>query len=166
MTFDPTGYALTSDDGEHLWFLDARMSVRAGGEQTGGAFTVIEWSAPAGFGPPRHIHHAEDEAFYVIDGQMLVECGERRWTVGPGGFVFLPKAVPHAFLVTEGPVRGLVITSPSGFERYIGELGRPAERAGLPTPSAPDVPRLLDAAPRHGHAIVGPPLSLPSVEVS
>lgn len=58
-------------------------------------------------------------------------------------FVFLPHGIAHAFIVSEGSVRGLQITSPAGFEELIADLGEPAEHGGLPTPSAPDVPRLL-----------------------
>jgi len=160
MTFDPRGYVLTEQDGEHLWFLDTRMTVKAGGAQTGGAFTFLEWTAPQGFGPPRHVHGVEDEAFYLLDGELLVECGERRSTAGPGSFIFLPHGIPHAFVVTAGPVRGLQITSPAGFEKFIGELGRPAEHLGLPEPSQPDIELLVAAGRRHGNEITGPPLTV------
>jgi len=160
MSFDPRGYHLKAADGPQLWFLDTRMSVKAGAEQTGGAFTLIEWAAPAGFGPPLHLHHNEDEAFYVLDGEIVIDCGDRRFTAGPGDFAFLPRGIPHTFVVTAGPVRGLQITTPSGFEEFIAELGRPAERPGLPEPSAPDVPRLIAAGQRFGHEILGPPPSV------
>lgn len=93
MSFDPNGYVLSSDDGPSVWFLDTRMTVKAGGEETRGAFTFLEWAAPAGFGPPRHLHNEEDEAFYVLSGRLVVECGEGRWEAGAGGFVFLPAAL-------------------------------------------------------------------------
>jgi quercetin dioxygenase-like cupin family protein len=54
---------------------------------------------PAGFGPPPHLHHREDEAFYVLEGQMTVTCGEQTWTATPGSFVLLPRGIPHAFTV-------------------------------------------------------------------
>jgi quercetin dioxygenase-like cupin family protein len=155
MSFDPHGYRLGPDDGPQLWFLDTRMAVKAGGEQTGEAFTLIEWSAPAGFGPPLHRHDCEDEGFYVLDGAMSVHCGDRRWDVGPGEFVFLPRGIPHTFAVTDGPIRGLQIVSPAGFERFVAELGRPAERPGLPEPSVPDVGRLIETGQRYGHEILG-----------
>ncbi len=158
MSFDPLGYVLDANAGDQTWFLDTRMTVKAGGAQTGGAFTFLEWAAPVGFAPPRHVHHREDEAFYLLEGQITVECGDRHWTVGPGAFVFLPHGIPHAFVVSDGPVRGLQLTSPAGFEQYIQELGRPAEHPGLPEPSQPDVPRLVEAGQRYGHDIVGPPL--------
>jgi len=163
MSFDPRGYVVSADSGDSQWFLDTRMTVLAGGDQTGGSFTFLEWEAPQGFGPPRHIHHREDEAFYVLDGELVVECGDRGWTVGPGGLVFLPRGIAHAFVVSKGPVRGLQITSPAGFEQFITELGRPAERAGLPEPSAPDIPRLTAVMARYGHEMVGPPLTSPAV---
>ncbi|GAB3398994.1 quercetin 2,3-dioxygenase [Flindersiella endophytica] len=157
MTFDPAGYLLTPADGTPIWFLDTRMTVKAGGDQTGGAYTLIEWSAPEGFGPPLHVHNKEDEAFYLLDGQIAINCGDRRWTAGPGDFVFLPHGIPHSFLVTEGVVRGLQLTTPSGFEHFAAELGRPAEHSGLPTPSEPDVPHLIDVSRRYDYQIVGPP---------
>lgn len=161
MTFDPAGYVLDEDAGDPVWFLDTRMTVKAGGEQTNGAFTFLEWSGPEGFGPPRHIHHGEDEAFYLLDGEMTVECGDRVMTAGPGAFVFLPREIPHSFVVTAGPARGLQITAPAGFELFIHELGRPAPRLGLPEPSRPDIPRLLEVGHKYGYEIVGPPLIPP-----
>ena len=71
-SFDAGGYLLTPADGPQLWFLDTRMSVKAGAAQTGGGFTLIEWSAPPGFGPPRHQHDREDEAFYLLGGDITV----------------------------------------------------------------------------------------------
>lgn len=60
-----------------------------------------------GFGPPLHLHASEDEAFYLIDGAIEVSCGDRQWEAGPGGFVFLPRGIPHSFVVSAGPVRGV-----------------------------------------------------------
>jgi quercetin dioxygenase-like cupin family protein len=140
MSFDPNGYVLTPADGDHRWFLDTRMTVKAGAKQTGGAFTLIEWSAPLGFGPPQHVHDQEDEAFYLLEGRLAIDCGDRHWTAGPGDFAFLPRGVPHCFAVTEGPVHGLQITTPSGFEDFLGELSRPATGPGLPRRPNPTSP--------------------------
>jgi quercetin dioxygenase-like cupin family protein len=153
------GYLLAPGDGTQLWVLDTRMNVKAGAAQTGGAFTVIEWSAPIGFGPPLHQHDGEDEAFYLLAGQLTVNCGDHSWTVGPGDFVFLPRGIPHSFLVSDGPAHGLQITAPAGFEEFAAEVGRAAGRPGLPDPEAPDLPRLITASQRHGHQILGPPPS-------
>jgi hypothetical protein len=106
------------------------------------------------------VHQVEDEAFYILDGELVVECGERRSTAGPGAFIFLPHGIPHSFVVSAGPVRGLQITSPAGFEQFITEVGRPAEHLGLPEPSQPDIPLLVEAGRRHGNEIIGPPITV------
>ncbi len=157
MSFDPKGYLVTLDDGPQLWFLDTRMNIKAGGAQTGGAFTFLEWSAPAGFGPPLHRHERDDEAFYLLEGELSLDCGDKHFTAGPGDFMFLPRGIPHTFLVTKGPVHGLQITAPAGFEDFIAAAGRPAEAPGLPGHTEPDMPRLLAAAQRYGSQILGPP---------
>ena len=142
-----SGYVLGAGEGESTWFLGTLMTVKAGGAQTDGAFTLLEWTAPAGFAPPPHVHHAEDEVFYVIEGEMAVRCGDEGWQVGPGSFVFLPRGVEHGFTVTSDvPLRGLQLTTPSGFEQFIAESGEPARTPTLPSPAAPDIPRLLAAA--------------------
>lgn len=157
MSFDPKGYALGAGEGSDFWFLDTRMSVKAAGEETNGAFTLLEWAAPAGFGPPPHRHEAEDEAFYVLDGALQVNCGDRAWQVTSGGFVFLPRGIPHSFMVSQGPVRALQVTSPAGFERFVADLGRPASGPGLPAPEPPDIARVIEVSRRYGAEILLPP---------
>lgn len=74
---DLDGYHLGDGEGTAWWFLDTLMTVKAGADQTNGAFTVIGCRAPAGFGPPLHVHRDEDEGFYVLQGQLAVRCGEQ-----------------------------------------------------------------------------------------
>jgi mannose-6-phosphate isomerase-like protein (cupin superfamily) len=155
---DLRGYARGRDEGTAIWMLDTLMHVKAGAGETRGAYTLIECLAPTGFGPPRHVHTREEEGFYVLQGSMTVECGDDSWQAEPGGFVLLPRGIPHAFLVTEGPCRMLQVTSPAGFEDFAAEVGRPAESATLPEPTAPDMAALMRAAERAGHELVGPPL--------
>ncbi|WP_040493468.1 cupin domain-containing protein [Ilumatobacter nonamiensis] len=157
MSIDQRGFVMAADS-LATWFLDTTMRVLARNDDTGGAFTFIHWEAPTGFGPPRHVHPTEDEAFYLVTGTLDVVCGDDKWTAGPGDFVFLPKGIPHAFVVTNGPVEGLQITSPAGFEDYVAELGRPATSSGLPEPTPPDHEHLMEASERFGYLIVGPPM--------
>lgn len=93
MSIDAQGFVMAADS-PATWFLDTSMRALARREHTGGAFTFIQWAAPVGFSPPRHIHPTEDEAFYLIEGRMDVVCGADQWAAGPGDFVFLPKGVP------------------------------------------------------------------------
>lgn len=146
-----SGYVLGNGEGESTWFLGTLMTVKAGGEQTEGTFTLVEWSAPSGFSPPPHVHRREDEAFYIFEGEMKVRCGEQTWRAGAGSFVFLPRGIEHGFTVTSvTPLRGLQLTTPSGFEQFIVESGEPAQSLTLPPPGPPDVDRLMSAAEKLG----------------
>jgi quercetin dioxygenase-like cupin family protein len=149
------GYVLAKDQGDLYWFLDTLMEVKAGAEQTRGAFTVIEWAANAGFAPPPHIHRSEDESFYVIDGVLTVACDQQQWRAEPGAFVFLPRGRSHTFTV-EQPVRALQITTPAAFEKFCAEVGRPATSATVPQATAPDIPQLLEAAGKYEIEILLP----------
>ncbi len=153
-----SGHHLAAGQGEAIWFLDTLMTVKASGRDTNDALSVVEVFCPAGFGPPPHLHRREDEALYVLEGQMTVSCGEQTWTATPGSFVLLPRGIPHAFTVAAtGPCRVLTINTPAGFERFVAEAGRPAGRLTLPDPQPPDVPALLAAAAKYGHEFVSGP---------
>jgi mannose-6-phosphate isomerase-like protein (cupin superfamily) len=162
MSFEKSGYVLEGDEGDPVWFLGSLMTIKATGDDTAGAFTLIEQLAPAGFGPPLHVHHREDEAFYVLEGALRVVCGDRSFDAGPNSFVLLPRGIPHAFAVGDEGARLLQITSPAGFEDFARQAGEPAASRTLPTPSAPDIPRLVALAERHGAPIVGPPIGHPA----
>ncbi len=150
-------FVLYRDEGDATWFLGTLMTLKAGDAASRSAYTLIEFRAPVGFAPPPHVHHREDEAFYVLEGSLRVSCGERTWTIGPGDFAFLPRGIPHLFTVEgDRPVRALQLTSPAGFERFAAAVGEPAAAPTLPPPAAPDVPKLLDAAAEHEIEILLP----------
>ena len=82
-------------------------------------FQIIEIAA--GRQLEQHTHHGEDDAFYILEGEMIFEFGEREVTAGPGTFVLAPPGVEHGFR-NDGdvPVRMLNIHAPGGFDRRIG----------------------------------------------
>lgn len=82
---------------------------------TGGAYRMLVAQAPAGEGPPMHIHPHTDEGFYVGDGEMTIVFPDREVVAGPGSFVFVPRGVAHTAYATK-PVRGLIIFSPGDAE--------------------------------------------------
>jgi quercetin dioxygenase-like cupin family protein len=88
------------------------------GEQTAGAIAAVEVRVPAGWeGPPLH-HHAFDEAFYVVDGELTFQLGDEIVTAGSGAFVFAPGGAVHTLANrSEGPARYLLLITPAGFER-------------------------------------------------
>jgi mannose-6-phosphate isomerase-like protein (cupin superfamily) len=150
-------------EGKSFWFLGTLMTIKASAENTNGAFSLIEQVAPVGFAPPMHIHHAEDEAFYILEGQATYFAGDKVIHTEAGSYVYLPRDVPHSFLVGgSSPVRLLQWTYPAGVEKFFIELGIPTSDLILPPPASPEmlktgIERLLELAPKYQLEIVGPP---------
>ena len=148
------------DEGRAIWFLTNRMTIKATGASTGGAFGLVESLVAPGFSPPLHVHHREDESFWVLEGEVTMRCGDESFRAGPGAFVFLPRDVPHTFVVEgDAPARMLTLLTPGGGEGVFIEGGRPAEGDGLPPAAPPDIERLKRVSERYGAEIVGPPMA-------
>ena len=80
----PRALCVTEGEGKMLWVVDELMTFKASGEDTGGAYALTDSMVPPGGGPPPHIHHCEDEAFWVLVGELEVLVGETiriRWWV-------------------------------------------------------------------------------------
>lgn len=147
-------------EGDHIWFTNTVMEIKASAVTTDGHLSLIEARAPVGFGPALHVHHDEHEAFYVLEGQLELICGGVRTVAGPGAFAFLPRGIAHTFhVVGDRPVRMLSIGVPGGLESFFREAGRPAEGTGLPPEAPVDVAALQAIAARHNLEFVGPPLA-------
>jgi mannose-6-phosphate isomerase-like protein (cupin superfamily) len=146
-------------EGEALWFADNHMTIKARAADTGGAYGLLESHVRAGSGPPLHVHHREDEAFWILGGELTVVCGGEELRAGPGSYVFLPRDVPHTFKVTSATdAHLLTLLSPGGGEQFFVAGGVPAESAGLPAHNVTDIPTMLRIAADYGTEIVGPPL--------
>jgi mannose-6-phosphate isomerase-like protein (cupin superfamily) len=157
---EPAGAHLAPDAGEAVWFTSFRMTLKATAEQTGGAYGLVEALAAPGSGPPLHVHTREDEAFWVLEGRLTVRCGEQTFSAGRGSFTFLPRGIPHTFVVDgDEPARILSICSPGGFEQFFVEAGRPAPHDGLPPAGPVDVAALARIGSQYGVQFVGPPLA-------
>ncbi|HEY7169990.1 MAG TPA: quercetin 2,3-dioxygenase [Vicinamibacterales bacterium] len=146
--------------GEAIWFLRNRMSVKATAASTGGAFGLLESVIAPGFSPPLHVHHREDESFYILEGEVTLKCGEQQFRATAGAFVFLPRHVPHSFVVEgDRPARMLTLLTPGGGEGVFIDGGRPPEHDGLPPATPPDIEALKQVSVRYGAEIVGPPMA-------
>jgi quercetin dioxygenase-like cupin family protein len=146
--------------GEALWFGPNRMTIKATGAATGGGFGLVESTIPAGASPALHVHHAEDESFYVLEGEMTFVCGEQELHATAGSFVFLPRDLPHTFVVEgDRPARVLTLLTPGGGEGFFRDAGRMAEGPGLPPAGPPDVALQARVAPMYGAEILGPPIT-------
>jgi mannose-6-phosphate isomerase-like protein (cupin superfamily) len=146
-------YRNTRDD-RPFQFLGLQTLLRATVEMTNGAFGLIEHpTLPPGFASPYHVHHREDESFYVLQGHVAFVCDGKWLTAGPGDFVFGPRNVPHGFKVMgTTPAQMLLLVTPGGFEQFTRDFGEPA---GTP-PSPPDMAKLVAVASNYGVDILGP----------
>ena len=152
-------YVLGAGEGEAIWYVNNRATIKATAAQTGGAFGLVEMLVAPDHPIPLHIHHAEDEALWVLEGQLTVHSGGTTYAAGPGSLIFGPKGVPHTFRVEGGtPARLLVLMVPGGGEGFFVESGRPAAGAGLPVPQPPDLTRLKAMMEKYHQEVVGPPL--------
>lgn len=159
-TADASALTLGPGDGEAIWFLSNRITIKARAGATRGAYGLFEAELPAGFSPPLHVHHREDESFWILEGEFTVRCGDQTFRASAGAFVFAPRGVPHTFVV-EGasPGRLLTLVTPGGAEEFFAAYGRPAEGDGFPPPAPFDIPRLKEIGGRFGIDIVGPPMT-------
>src|SRR5918995_6035775 len=155
-------FAYEPGEGEALWWIGMLATIKATAEQTGGQYTLVEILAPEGFASPLHVHHFEDEAFYILEGEMTFYVGDQTIKAQPGSFLFGPKDVPHAFNVDRGPARLLFVLSPAGLEGLIREMGEPARSLSIPPqpdepPDEAEMEQMMAIAARYGAEILGPP---------
>jgi quercetin dioxygenase-like cupin family protein len=150
--------ALAEAEGPAFWFLNNLCIVKATTESTGGAFSMVYQVAPPGHATPYHLHHVEDEAFYVLDGEYTFICDGAKTIVGPGGYIFLPRGIPHGIRVSSStPATMLILATPgSGFVGMMQEVARPALERALPEPSPPDIEKLKRACAKYQIDILGP----------
>ena len=150
-----------------LWFFDELVHIRISRDETGDRFSVLEIAVPPASTPPLHVHHTEDEAFYVLEGSARFHAGTEVHDLDRGDSLLVRQGTPHTFFAGDEGARFLVTTSPGDFERFVLAVGRPAEAPGLPPPApgpptAEEQEELGRLAAEHGSELLGPPGTLPS----
>jgi len=90
-------HGLQKQPGSLISVLGEIMEFKVTGEETAGSFCVIELTAFPHNGPPPHVHHREDEPFYVLDGNFSFLLGDRTIEAGPGSFCRVPKGTVHRY---------------------------------------------------------------------
>ena len=123
--------------GEGRPVMNQDIVVKVGKESAQGAYTLLEMTGlPPGLWVPPHIHHAEEEAWYVLDGELTFRVGDRTIPAVPGSFILVPRGLVHAFGNTGArPASLLEIFSPAGMEGYFEErtaLAKAASPTGEP----------------------------------
>ncbi|HYM84523.1 MAG TPA: cupin domain-containing protein [Candidatus Dormibacteraeota bacterium] len=141
---------LKPDEGRRIDLGNFAMSLKVAGEETGGAFALLEATEPPDFGPPMHIHHTCGEAFFVVEGEyrIFIEAEEHRCPAG--SFIYIPSGVPHGFRVGPKPSRKINLYTPAAMVGYFDELSA-AIRAGTADPDTLD-----QIAERAGMEVIGP----------
>ena len=155
-------YRVPSGEGvADVWWMTGRLTVKASGAETGDAFAQFVTDDPLGTAPPLHVHHHEDEAFYVLDGEVTVLVGDERIDLRTGDYAFAPRGIRHTWIVRSERARMLVTVSPAGIEQAFASLGVPV--TGAEPPAAPVLPapdELIRLFAGYGVDIIGPPPSL------
>jgi quercetin dioxygenase-like cupin family protein len=142
-----------------VWYNGSLMTFLATGEDTHGQLALIETVARRGNVPPPHIHHREDETFYVLEGEVVVSVGDRTIKGTAGTMFFLPRDVAHSFTIESEQSRMLILLTPAGLEGWFKEFSVPAPAMTLPPADEPaygEVQQMLEAAPRYGIEFVLP----------
>jgi quercetin dioxygenase-like cupin family protein len=105
-----------------------RHVVKCGERGTGNGAAIFELTTRKGEEPPTHSHGTEDEAFYVLEGEIAFHCDGQTFELSKGGFVFLPKGSRHGYTFpNDGEVRLLAITFPTrevddGWGGYVSDV--------------------------------------------
>lgn len=157
-----TTAVVDSPENEHgpaWWFLDTLVvEHRCAPEMD---TVVLEMTLPVGAAPPLHVHHNLDDTWYILQGTMVVRCGDEELIVGAGHWVSMPRGVPHTFrVVGEGDARILLVHDNASFRDLIRALGVTATaRVVPPEPVFPSMEETARVASAHDLIPVGPPLS-------
>jgi len=122
------------------------------GEDSAGTLSIFELNVLPRTGTVRHVHHREDEWFYVLSGEFIFEAGKEKYSLSVGGSIWLPRDIPHVFANTTEAVGKLIaICQPGGFEKFLDELGN--------TPAGQmNEARMEEVMAKYGMEYLGPPL--------
>ena len=155
------GFGRGMESGSAVWYMGNLFGILADSAETGGRFALIETLSRKGTEPPRHTHRNEDEAWYVLEGEVSFYIGDETRRATPGSFVFAPRGVPHSFGFETEVIRMLILLAPGGPEEHFRDrrFSEPAQALTLPPPpeGPPDVAALVADMERYGVEVVGPP---------
>lgn len=153
------GQALPTPTGDSI-------TIKANTEQTNGSLTIMELVVAPKSGPALHSHLREDELWWVLEGDFRFKAGDLMLHASTGGMAFGPRRTPHCFQnVGEAPGRLLVVTAPSGAERFFEEFAEVVEDAvgaadarGAAGPGVPE--RLFAVGMANWIEFIGPPVGI------
>lgn len=127
---EPIKLAILSGAGEEIDLGTSRITIKLSGDDTAGAFALLEFSIPPGGGSARHSHSSEAETFYIHAGSMRFELGGNTLEAAVGSVVHIPCGLAHSFQ-NAGPdtCTAVILVTPAGLESYFRELNRLLQNA-------------------------------------
>lgn len=154
-TLEPT--ATRNHEGEARWWLACLAEIKVTAEQTGGQLSIIAITEGPNAAGPLHVHHREDEGFWILEGEVTFEVGDATIEANTGDFAFGPRGIPHRYTVGKNGCRMLFIMTPGGFEGLIREMSVPAATRTLPPGSdqEPDWKHIAAIAKAYGCELLG-----------
>jgi quercetin dioxygenase-like cupin family protein len=157
MTQTPT--LRTPNEGRTIAVVGDVYRFMATGDDTNGKYAMWEAIVPPGGGPPPHVHSREEEGFYILEGEITFQVGEKRVVASAGMFANMPVGTPHSFKNESGKsARMLISVAPAGLEQMFFEVGVPltdGATTALP-PTKAEIEKLLAVAPKYGVEIKVP----------
>jgi quercetin dioxygenase-like cupin family protein len=148
--------AVRKDEGPAWWWFSSLAVVKASAVDTGGQMTIIEITEPPGMVGPLHVHHREDEGFWILEGDATFEVGGATIEAHAGDYVYGPRDIPHRYSTGPAGCRLLFIFTPGGFENLIMAMSKPAAARTLPPPSTeePDWAKVAAIAKAYGNELL------------
>jgi mannose-6-phosphate isomerase-like protein (cupin superfamily) len=149
--------AIRAGEGEARWWFAALAEIKASAADTDGQLTIVEVTEPPGAQAPLHVHHREDEGFWILDGDVTFHVGDVTIEARAGDFALGPRDVPHRYTVGPDGCRMLFILTPAGFEGLVRDMSEPAAERTIPPASdeAPDMERVARVAQAYGCELLG-----------
>jgi mannose-6-phosphate isomerase-like protein (cupin superfamily) len=142
---------------EELLLMGGRFQCKISSKDTGGDLCIYDTFREEKGGPALHIHHVQDEWFYVVKGEFLFQVGESTFNLRPGDSAFGPRKIPHAFAkISDGPGQMLIVWQPAGsMEDFFYQMSTMTKKI----PANPEVV-LKHLFESHGMEVAGPPLKI------
>lgn len=145
-----------------FWFAGAQVKVHLAGGANADGISIMEHRMPEGFSPPVHVHHHEDESFFVLEGQIRFVAGGSDQLRCAGQSIHVPRGVIHSFKVLSPEGGRMLTVTRGGFEQAVRDSSPVATKDSLPMdfrPCAAEQQKLTDACARNGIDLLGPPLA-------
>ncbi len=149
---------LNKGEGRSYWVLGDLYTFKATGKQTNGTLTVMHQVIQSQGGPPPHVHHREDEVFYIEEGRFAFLLGKDQKIFETGSFIYIPKGTMHTFKnIEDKPGRLLVTITPAGIEEFFYAIGTPAVDLHNPPPFDPAIiGKVVQLAKEHNMEVMIP----------